>query len=248
MKRVLSLILTISVCCMSFVSVLGVSATIDTSKRLSVSTNTTGPRYIVDGNGNPVNLFGMARCQYHASEENVLFGNSVNDLVSHYRKFGINYMRLAIDINDIVGATVSDSLSLTTDEAIDNYISTNIDPDVQAIISAGIYVGLDIHMYAPSNKNTPDEIIAYANNNYLPVLKRLAYIYKDEPMIANIEIWNEPNVGANSDANVNTALRNFYISAVQQLHAIDTTRIIMVSDSNSGWGYQIGVTWDGYID
>lgn len=53
--------------------------------QLSISTNTTGPRYFVDSTGNPVNLFGMARCQAHSEEEDCQFGGSAVSLAEHYR-------------------------------------------------------------------------------------------------------------------------------------------------------------------
>lgn len=75
MKKILSWILTVVMCCLSFMPILAevtsltgvlASAEDNSYKRLTLSTNTTGPRYHIDGNGNPVHLFGMARCQSHA--------------------------------------------------------------------------------------------------------------------------------------------------------------------------------------
>ncbi len=234
-----------------------VSAVNNETKQLSVSTNITGPKYFVDSAGTPVNLFGMARCQAHSEEEDCQFGGNAGTLAEHYYNLGMNYMRLAIDISDIAGDTITDSLLLTTDEQIDEYIYEYIDPDVKAIIGEGMYVGLDMHMYAPVEISegvyaTAQETTVYAEANYLPVLKRLAAVYKDEPMIANIEIWNEPNYGANStapfDSSWNTALRDYFIDAVEEIRQIDGERVLMVSDSNAGWGSNIDNFWNGYYD
>ncbi len=276
MKRILSVILAILVCCMSFVSVLGVSAdTVDSSKKLSVSSNTEGARYLVDANGNPVQLFGMARLQSAAGSNEESADASV--VAAKYKNLGLNYMRLAININDIKGETALDSLQCDNDEEIDAWIDEVIAPDVAGIISQGMYVGIDMHMYAPAveyqekldeNGNvvlgkdgkpemeikveaTEKQTADYARNNYLPVLKRLAAKYKDEPMVANIEIWNEPNLNKNpapSNADWNSELRQYFIDTVTEIRGVGFDGVILVSDSNAGWQNHTDSFWNGYYE
>jgi len=262
MKRILSLVLAILVYCMSITSVLGalfptaavtVSAADNSSKRLKLSSNTTGARYHVDQNGNPVNLFGMARCQSHATEEEPLHGGNVNTLARHYSNYGMNYMRLAIRVNNIIGKTINDPIQLT-DAEIDEWIKNSVEPDVKAIIGEGMYVGLDLHMISISGiddaKKLPADVVdKYIRANYLPILKRLTNYFKNEPMIANVEIWNEPSIGVpkgNNGVDWRTTLRNYFIDVVKELRKIDSTRILMVSDDNAGWGWNINSFWSGY--
>ena len=220
------------------------AGTVDnSSKKLSVSTNTKGARYLVDANGNIVHLFGMARCQTHAIEEHYDHGGAVNTLARHYADLGMNYMRLAINVSGIVGDKITDPLKLKTDAEIDAYIERNIDPDVRAIINEGMYVGLDLHSISLGSVNPVDaqQTLKYLNTNHLPFLKRLALYYKDEPMIANIEIWNEPSIGVATGSNGvswRQTLRNYYINSVSELRKIDNDVILMVSDDNAGWGME----------
>ncbi len=262
MKRILSVFLAVIIVATSLVSVIGVTAetttksasvTDNSSKRLSVSTNTKGARYLVDANGNIVHLFGMARCQTHAIEEHYDHGGSVNTLARHYADMGLNYMRLAINVDSIIGDTINDSIKLT-DAEIDKWITNNVDPDVKAIIGEGMYVGLDLHMISIGgvdslNNMTATKVGQYVTKNFIPILKRLTLYYKDEPMIANVEIWNEPSIGVKTGSDGvswRQTLRNFYIDAVKELRKIDATRILMVSDDNAGWGWNIGDFWSGY--
>lgn len=173
MKRILSVILAILVCCSCFVSVFAVSAADATAapefKKLSVSSNTEGIRYIVDEDGNPVHLFGMARLlsavQAGANEE---FPDPA-DFAAKYKNLGLNYVRLAINVNDIGGLTLADGLSIKTyseedeegnkellsavpmtDADIDAWIDETIAPEVDAFIAAGLYVCIDMHDYTPA--------------------------------------------------------------------------------------------------
>lgn len=230
-----------------------VEGNVNSSKWLTLSTNTTGARYVVDSNGEPVRLFGMARCQYHADEEDVLFSDTadVDALTEHYRELGCNIMRLAINCDDICreGGGVSE-------EEINRFISKNIDPDVQAIIRSGMYVMLDIHMYppdAPEGVNDADYTVQYAYDNYLPMLTALAKKYADEPMIAVIEIWNEPYAADQEELEFdtdewNSLVRQYFIDAVNEIRKYDERHILMVSDWNAGWGCALPETWDGYYD
>ncbi len=225
---------------------------INEDKWLTLSKNKTGARYFVDVNGNPVNLFGMARCQSHAHEEDVLYSPSkerdVDSLIKHYADYGCNFIRLAINISPLCGGAKK------TPQEINEFISRNIDPDVQAIIRNGMYVMLDIHMYPnPEGKRTARTLVQFARDYYLPVLKELAKKYKDEPMVAVYELWNEPypaDIEApppeDTEGDWANQLRSYFIDAVNEMRKIDTRHVIMVSDHNAGWGCALTELWDGY--
>ncbi len=222
----------------------------NSDKWLTLSSNTSGARYFVDSLGNPVNLFGMARCQHHAQEEDVIFSSvrGIDALIEHYADYGMNFIRLALDIPDLCGGKAR-----TADE-ISTYISNNIDPDVQAIIRNGMYVMLDIHMYPEGDGvDSAKATVQFAKDYYIPVLVELAKKYKDEPMVAVYELWNEPYAadqgGLEYDQNEwNESVRNYYIEAVEEIRKIDKRHVLLVSDWNAGWGTATGVTWSGYYD
>lgn len=255
MRRFVTLIIVMLLCASAvFIPTFAQSSSsvkeeyLNEDKWLTLSSNTTGARYFVDKQGNPVNLFGMARCQGHASSENILYSpiGSVDTLVEHYADYGCNFMRLAIECGDLCGGE-----KRTADE-INAYISEHIDPDVQAIIRNGLYVMLDMHMYPPE-LGTAEATVQYARDYYLPVLIELAKKYKDEPMVAVIELWNEPyaadhdNLTFNKDE-WNVLLRDYFIDAVNEIRKYDTRHVLLVSDWNAGWGCAIPETWNGYYN
>ena len=260
MKKILSLLLVAAFLCGLFVAPINTFAesskgvkeeNMNEDKWLTLSKNKSGARYIVDSKGNPVELFGMARCQYHASDENVIYagaeGANVDSLVKHYADYGANFMRLSIDMPEMCGGAKK------TPEQINEFITTKIDPDVQAIIRNGLYVMIDIHMYPPSSCKTVDGIIQYARDYYLPVIVEIARMYKDEPMVAVIEPWNEPYPADQKQLSVNKAewtkaVRNYYIEVVKEIRKVDTRHIILVSDWNAGWGCALTETWNNYYE
>ena len=225
---------------------------INEDKWLTLSKNTTGARYFVDSKGNPVNLFGMARCQSHAHEEDVLYSpnktRSVDALAKHYADYGCNFMRLAINLSEMCGGTKK------TPEQINEFISKSVDPDVQAIIRNGMYVMLDIHMYPnPEGKRTARTLVQFARDYYLPFLIELAKKYKNEPMVAVYEIWNEPypaDIEApppeDKEGEWANQLRNYFIDAVNEIRKVDTRHVLLVSDHNAGWGCALTELWNGY--
>ena len=112
MKKLISLLIAILICSTVFVPFVSVSAertvgvkesVLNDDKWLTLSKNTTGPRYFVDSKGNPVNLFGTARCQYHKyDEEWGLYGEpGIDSLIEHYADFGMNAIRLSLSIPEI---------------------------------------------------------------------------------------------------------------------------------------------------
>ncbi len=224
---------------------------INEDKWLSLSTNTSGPRYFVDVNGKPVNLFGTARCQFHAyDEEWGLYGEpGIDSLIEHYADFGMNFIRLSIYPFELCGG------KKPTEEEINAYLTEHVDPDVQGIIRNGMYVMIDLHLYPQQDEkvtfNSAQEFIQYPRDYYIPILEGLARMYKDEPMVAVYEIWNEP-VAADRETvpynfnEWNTSLRSFFIDAVNAIRKIDTRHVIMVSDYNAGWGMCTNSTWGGY--
>ncbi len=262
MKKMVALLIAIIICSSVFVPFVSVSADrtvgvkeqlVNDDKWLTLSTNTSGPRYFVDTKGNPVNLFGTARCQYHKyDEEYAVYGEpGIDHLIEHYAGFGMNAIRLAISCFEICGGEKK------TPEEIDQYILESIDPDVQGIIRNGMYVMIDIHMYPQHDKNvkldTFEKFIQYPYDYYIPLLQGLARMYKDEPMVAVYEIWNEP-VAADRETvpydhtQWNNGLREYFIDAVDAIREIDTRHVIMVSDYNAGWGLCTGGTWGGHYD
>ena len=216
---------------------------------LSLSTNTTGARYFVDVNGEPVQLFGMARCQLHRDGEDILFSTteSVNALAQHYADFGMNFMRLAIDLTELEQA------GDFSPDAINRYITDKIDGDVQAIIRAGMYVMLDLHMYPPDTLKNGAEKVQYAYDHYIPFLVELAKKYADEPRVAVLELWNEPFPADQEELNEdqenwNKLVRQFFIDAVAEVRKYDKRHVLLVSDWNAGWGAALPDTWNGYYD
>lgn len=266
MKKAIVLILTVLICCSVLMPINSLTASaaasdsvkeecFNSDKWLSLSKNTTGPRYFVDANGNPVNLFGTARCKYHQNEEDVLYTDGgdadVNSLTKHYANFGMNFMRLSIFPSELCGGEVP------TDREIDIYLTEHVDPDVQAIIKSGMYVMIDLHLYPQQETKykvqTASEIVNYARKYYIPILKGIARMYRDEPMVAVYELWNEPYPADQEDLNHNVSewnglLREYFIDAVNEIRKIDTKHVVMVSDFNAGWGMCTGVTWDGHYD
>ncbi len=221
------------------------------SKWLTLSQNTTGARYFVDSLGNPVQLFGMARCQSHADSEDLLYSSTadVNSLTKHYSDLNCNFMRLAIECSEIC----QEGGGVSTDD-INRFISNKIDPDVQAIIRSGMYVMLDVHMYpptAPEDEDGAEYTVQYAYDNYIPLLTELAKKYADEPMVAVIEIWNEPYPADQTTLEYNREtwnelVRQFYIDAVSEIRKYDKRHVLLVSDYNAGWGTAVPETWKGY--
>ncbi len=258
MKSLILIMLTVLIC-VSLLPVAPVFAAsskgvkeenLNEDKWLTLSSNKSGARYIMDSKGKPVQLFGMARCQYHANEENVIYAGSepnVDSLVKHYADYGANFMRLAIDMPELCGG------KKRSKEEINEFITKRIDPDVQAIIRNGMYVMLDIHMYPPSSCETVEGIVQYARDFYLPVIVELAKKYKDEPMVAVIEPWNEPYPADQKQLSVdkaewNIAVREYYMEVVKEIRKVDKRHIILVSDWNAGWGCAIPDTWSGYYN
>ncbi len=260
MKRIISLAIIAILLCSVIIAPVPASAdrtigvkeeVLNDDKWLTLSKNTTGPRYFVDANGNPVNLFGTARCQFHKyDQEWGIYGEpGIDSLIEHYADFGMNFIRLSLNVPEICGG------KKLTDEEINTYITEKIDPDVQGIIRNGMYVMIDIHMYPQQETKysvkTASEIVDYAREYYLPLLKGIARVYKDEPMVAVYEIWNEPYPADQQDLNHNVSewnslVRSYFIDAVNEIRKIDTRHVIMVSDFNAGWGMCTGVTWKGY--
>ena len=227
---------------------------------LSLSTNTSGPRYLIDSDKQPFQLFAMARCQNLSDEEDAAY-NGLNGLCGHFKNLGCNAIRLAIATHDISN-TYDRVLECGgyNPTGIQNYITKYIDPEVKTIISNGMYVILDLHAYPPCDN--AQDIVPYARTHYIPIWTELAKRYADEPMIAIFELWNEPypadqrslpmNVNGTitlPDGSVydwSADVRQFYIDCAQAVRLYDTKHIMLLSDFNAGWGTAWPVTWDGH--
>lgn len=250
LKKIIALILTAATAAGCAVFSHAAAAGSPENAWLTLSSNTSGARYFSDSYGKPINLFGMARCQSHADEENSLYGG-VYELALHYKELGCNIMRLAIDASEICAEGGG-----TTEEKISRFISESIEPDIQAIIRAGMYVMPDVHMYPPAppeNADGAEYTVKYARDNYIPLLKALAQMYSEEPMVAAFELWNEPYPAdaqtLTYDKNKwNGLVRQFYIDAVNEVRKYDTRHVLLVSDWNAGWGAALPETWSGYFD
>jgi len=255
MKRFIALIIVAIICCSTiFVPTFAQGSPVvkeeflNSDKWLKLSTNKTGARYFVDMNNKPVRLFGQARSQSYASDENSIYSatGESDPLYEHYADLGCNFTRLAINAESICGG------EKRTPEQIQHFIAKTVDPDVQAIIRNGMYVMLDVHMYPqPEGERTPFTLVQYARDYYLPFLVELAKIYKDEPMIAVIELWNEPYAADVSsvegdEGDWKLQVRNYFIDAVNEIRKYDTRHVLMVSDHNAGWGAALPEMWDGY--
>lgn len=226
---------------------------------LSISSNTSGARYIVDSADQPFHLFGMARCQSCRSTENPDYGG-VSGVAQHFKELGCNSIRLALSFNTFEANDLIVQSGGYNETGIQNYITKYVDPEVQAIINKGMYIVLDLHEYPQSDPN-PANNIQYARDHFIPVWTELAKRYKDEPMIAMYELWNEPypadqgSLDLGSDGKVASgpyqgydwaaAVRKFYIDCAEEVRQYDTQHILLLSDFNSGWGTGWGVTWDG---
>ena len=258
MKKIISLLIVAILLC----SVLAVPTTVsaaaskgvkeeylNSDKWLTLSKNTTGPRYFVNSKGQPVELFGHHRYQGFRSMEDTAYSTTegLDGLMKVYRDYGVNFIRLGIEVNELCNGKKK------TAEEINDVITRSIDPDVQTIIRNGMYVMLDIHMYPPEECKTAEATVKYARDYYLPLLKELAKKYKDEPMVGAIEIWNEPVAVDREQITFEPdtwkkELRQYFIDAVNEIRKIDTKHVILVSDSNAGWGEEIPKFWGGYYD
>ena len=168
MKKIISLIIVFVLLCLAAVIPTTASAAatkgvkeeyLNSDKWLTLSKNTTGPRYFVDSKGKPVELFGHHRCQELAGSENAYSAiEGIEALMRNYRDYGVNFIRLGIYVPSICGG------KKPTTEEINACITSNIDPDVQTIIRNGMYVMLDVHMYPPEECKTAEATVKYARD------------------------------------------------------------------------------------
>ncbi len=227
---------------------------------LSLSTNTSGPRYLIDSDKQPFQLFSMARCQDLSDEEDAAY-NGLDGLCAHFKNLGCNAIRLAVATHDInYSLDRVEECGGYNPTGIQNFITKYIDPEVKTIISNGMYVILDLHAYPPCDNAL--DIVPYARSHYIPIWTELAKRYANEPVIAIFELWNEPypadqrSLGMNTNGTItlpdNTVydwsadVRQFYIDCAQAVRQYDTKHIMLLSDFNAGWGTAWPVTWDGH--
>jgi len=237
---------------------------------LQMSGNKNGPRYVVDADGKPFRLFGIARCQYHEDFEKEImdktYGRETDayDFAVYYKNLGMNCIRYSIYYHrhNRPGENLIEECGGFNEAGINKYINDYVNPDLQKIMDAGMYVILDMHEYPhPTDKDDPNpaEILKIAHDEYIPLWIELAKRYKDEPRIAILELWNEPYAadqeslklddegkiasGAYKGYDWNSGVVQFFIDCVAAVRKYDTRHIILVSDWNAGWGSGWAKSW-----
>lgn len=255
----LAAILLCSACVPSVIASADDSAKVTSGedKWLHLSTNTKGPRYFVDSSGQPVQLFGMARCQFHAQMEDALFTGSPDRdaLIRHYTDAGCNLIRLAVSFTtETHPADRVEECGGYNEEGINRFIDEYVDPDVQAIINAGAYVMIDQHNYIPgAYLDSIEHMKEYAYSRFGKVMVEIAKRYADEPMVAVLELWNEPFPADSAAVPLdspkwNIFVRDFFIDTVEEVRKYDSRHVLMVSDWNAGWGCQTLTTWEDFME
>lgn len=195
----------------------------------------SGP-HVVDAGGRPVRLVGMGLSPIH-SEWAVGGAASPTEIAVRYRALGCNSMRIAFSASH----TYDQSIDLIRQDGFEDFIDREIAPQVRAVLAQGMFAILDLHRYYDPKTlpdMTDDARVRYLYDVVIPLWEHLARRYKDEPMIAMYELWNEPiwpgyTVG---DIGQIPALRRWYDAAVLAIRRIDRRHIILVSDYNAGWG------------
>jgi len=244
----------------------GASGAQDDDRWLKMSANKTGARYIVDSGNRPFRLFGMARCQYHTAWESNIIAGGAGGLAAYYKELGCNSIRLSFYFNreEDPGRNLVEECGGFNEAGISRYIDLYIEPDLRAIIDAGMYVVLDLHEYpVPDDRNAPDpaDLLRQAREQYIPVWAELAKRYSDEPMVAMYELWNEPYAADQGSLHINSkgyiasgkykgydwnkGVCLFFIACVNEIRKYDTRHILLVSDFNAGWGTGWGTSWNG---
>ncbi len=234
---------------------------------LQLSGNTAGARTVVDAEGQPFRLFGMARSQYcEPVDETPMYGD-IRALCAHFKALGCNSMRLAIGVNTMAypKADFVEECGGYNEDGINRFIDKYVAPDVQGIIDSGMYVVLDLHEYPkgePVTDPDPAKLLQYAREHYIPIWRELAKRYKDEPMVAMYELWNEPyaadqgtlkltgsgriSEGTYRGYDWNGGVRDFYLDCIREIRKIDEKHMLLVSDWNAGWGSAWAGTWGNY--
>lgn len=186
-------------------------------------------RHIVDSQGKPFRLIGMARCQYHAPYERKIFG-PVAEQFRYFRSKGLNAVRIAFGNTDEEN-TKADFYAMGFDAYIDKYI----EPEVRAAIEAGLYVILDAHHISGTLE---------AAERRIPLWEAIARRYADEPGVAIYEIWNESYLLPTGLSPASApALRELFKKTIRAIRKYDRRHLIMVSDWNAGWGHATETMW-----
>lgn len=231
----------ILLCVLLFLCALPSAAQVAAADRwLSLCRNTSGARYLVDARGNTVRLIGPDIRQADLGED-----QSVAALAEQWRAQGANAVRLCLDVT----ATGQDKMELCggyTEEGMNAYISQYVDPDVQAILDAGLYVVLTLSEMPTATKLS--NILQYASEKYLPLWVQIVTRYKNEPMIAAFDLWDEPTIGLQDDEKGRQTLAQFFIDSVDTLRLYDERHVFIVSDWNGGYGTAHASQWQTQAD
>lgn len=202
---------------------------------LSLSRNTAGARYFTDAAGNAVRLFGPDIRQADIE------AGRIATLAEQWRAQGANAVRLGIDIT----ATGEDKMELCggyTEQGIDAFIDRYLDPDVQAILGNGMYVVLTL-CESPSKK--VGTALQHAYEKYLTLWTHIVSKYKDEPLIAAFDLWDEPQFALEEDAAGRARLASYFIDCIDTLRLYDERHVMIVSDWNGGYGTALPSQWEG---
>lgn len=184
---------------------------------------------ILDGQGHPFRLVGMSRCQACQMYERADFG-SLRSQAEHYRRLGINCIRLAISPLGFPG-----KVNLLAKLGPAKFVRRMIAPDVAAITRAGLYVAIDDHSYPKTIAETSEMI---------PMWAAIARRFRNDPRVAVYELWNEPSwPGTGLSPKSAAPLRNWYRRCIKTIRHHDKRHIILVSDWNAGWGWATESMW-----
>lgn len=222
---------------------------------LSLSKNKVGARYFVGEDNQPINLFGMARCQSCACcSEDPVYGG-VDGVAKHFKNLGCNLIRLAVDVRTSSGERgphkdYIEECGGYNEKGIRSFIEKYVAPEIEVIKQNGMYAILDLHEYPPSELDDIG-IVDYAFEHYIPIWRGFAEYFKDEPAVAVYEIWNEPYpadiaLALKDSPEWIARIREFFLYAVGEIRKIDQRHIILASDYNAGWGKAWDLCWKDY--
>lgn len=207
---------------------------------LSLSDNTVGVRYIVNGNGEKVSLAGMTYTQAEATA-------SVSYFAKQVKHAGGNCVRLAFCLTEN-GVDLVEECGGYDEMGINAFINRYVDLDVQEIMNQGLYVILALDDCPVATK--AEERLNEAYERYVMVWMEIARRYADEPMVAMYQLWEAPsateNKGKPGDFAWDEGVRQFYIDCAEMIREFDERHIVLVSNSEESFGEAFLSMWQGH--